>query len=63
MKTYIVRIHRYEEEGKEPAAVGIVEDAETGKTSKFAGPEELLKILKLQKTRAGGQRKARQDKT
>lgn len=50
METYIVRIHRYEEEGNAPVSVGLVEDIGGGKTRKFASPEELLKILKLENT-------------
>jgi len=48
METYIVRIHRYEEEGESPVSVGIVEDAESGRKKKFTGSGELLKILKFE---------------
>jgi len=49
METYIVRIRRCQEETESPASVGIVEDAESGKRTKFAGSGELLKILRLEK--------------
>ena len=49
METYIVRIRRCQEETESPASVGIVEDAESGRKRKFAGPGELLKILKIEK--------------
>ena len=51
METYIVRIRRCQEKSESPASVGIVEDAESGRKTKFAGPAELLKILRLEKGR------------
>jgi len=48
METYIVRIRRCQEKSESPASVGIVEDAESGRKTKFAGPAELLKILRLE---------------
>ena len=49
METYIVRIRRCHEKTEGPASVGIVEDAENGRKTKFAGSGELLKILRLEK--------------
>ncbi len=59
METYIVRIRRCQEEAESPASVGIVEDAESGRKRKFAGPGELLKILRLEK--AGSDKKSKRN--
>lgn len=60
METYIVRIHRHQEEDRNQASAGIVENADTGRKSKFTCPEELLKILKVKET--GGKKKTKKKK-
>jgi len=61
METYIVRILRCQEETESPASVGIVEDAESGRKTKFAGSGELLKILKLEKRGTCTDKKSRKE--
>ncbi len=60
METYIVRIRRCQKKTEGPASVGIVEDAESGRKTKFTGPDELLKILKIEEAGACRDKKSKQ---
>lgn len=62
METYIVRIHRCQGEDKSPASIGIVENAENGRKTKFADSSELLRILKLKKIETSGNNKPKRQK-
>jgi hypothetical protein len=62
METYIVRIHRSQEEGESPVSKGIVENAESGRKTKFADPDGLLRILKLKKIETSGNDKPKRQK-
>jgi hypothetical protein len=62
METYIVRIHRRQEEGESPVSIGIVENAENGRKTKFADSKGLLRILKLKKIETSGNNKPKRQK-
>jgi hypothetical protein len=62
METYIVRIHRRQGEDKSPVSIGIVENAENGRKTKFADSSALLNILKLEKNGTCENKKSKQQK-
>jgi hypothetical protein len=59
METYIVKIYRRREPGEEPVLAGILEDAGSGRTARFADPGGLLALLRMDEKKRGAARKRR----